>query len=94
MNLVFKPEAEEALFEIASWVEQRNTAGSGTRFIERFIDKIEIFVQPHVVYTICKNAVLAALQLQCISIDKWVIAFTTDKKSFVVHYIIWGPGLK
>lgn len=94
MNLVFKPEAEEALFEIASWVEQRNTSGSGSRFIERFIDKIETFVQPRTTYAICKNPVLAAQRLQCVSVDKWVIAFTTDKKSFVVHYIIWGPGLK
>ena len=40
MNFRFLPEAEDALFEIASWVEERNTPGSGTRFINKFIDRV------------------------------------------------------
>jgi hypothetical protein len=40
VKLVFKQEAEEALFELGVWVEQHNTAESGVRFTDKFIDKI------------------------------------------------------
>ena len=72
MNLVFMPEAEEVLFAIGSWVERRNTPGSGYRFINRFIDKIASFAIPNVTYATCKDLSLAALDLQCIAIDKWL----------------------
>lgn len=88
------PEAEEALFAIGSWVEQRNTPGSGYRFINRFIDKINSFAIPNVTYAVCKNNRLAALHLHCIAVDKWVIAFKIEKNTFAVHYIIHGSGLR
>ena len=46
MNLSFMPEAENALFEIAIWVEERNTTDSGIRFITKFIDLISDYVLP------------------------------------------------
>ena len=94
MKLWFMPEAEDALLEIAAWVEERNTPGSGIRFIHNFIDKMNAYALPNVLYAVCKNKVLAAYQLRCLVIDKWVIAFTQSKEEFVVHYILYGPGLK
>ena len=94
MNLRFMPEAENALFEIGIWVEERNTADSGIRFINTFIDKIESYVLPSVKYPICKNKVLASQLLSCIAINDWVIAFKQNKEEFVVHHILYGPGLR
>ena len=88
------PEAEDALFEIGIWVEERNTPGSGSRFINSFIDKIETYALPAVRYPICKNKILASYGYSCIAINEWVIVFKSDKIEFAVHHILYGPGLK
>ncbi|MGE0635745.1 MAG: hypothetical protein AB7P01_04840 [Bacteroidia bacterium] len=94
MTVLFKPEAEEALFEISKWVEEQEGSGSGIKFAEEFIDRISEFVIPDFKYARCFNASLAALNLRCIAIKDWVIAFKQTKDEFIVHYIIYGPGLK
>lgn len=94
MKLRLLPEAEEALLEIGLWVEERNTPGSGNRYIDRFVDKIMAYALPKTQYLICRNEALAALQLRCIAINDWIVAFKQSKDEFVVHYILFGPGLK
>jgi len=94
MNVFFKPEAEEALFEISKWVEEKEGSGSGIKFAEAFIDRIVEFVLPDFKYARCFNDSLAAQNLRCIAIKDWVIAFKQTKDEFIVHYILYGPGLK
>lgn len=94
MNVLFKPEAEEALFEISKLVEDKNGPGSGIKFAEEFIDRIAEFILPDFKYARCFNDSLAALNLRCISIKDWVVAFKQTKTEFTVHYILYGPGLK
>jgi hypothetical protein len=94
MTLHFLPEAEQALLEISLWVEERNTPGSGFRYAEKFIAKIERYALPKANYALCKSRHLADLDLHCIAIDDWIIAFKISGSKFVVHYIIHGSGLK
>lgn len=94
MKLLFMPEAEEALFQIADWVEQHDAPGSGIKFATEFIDRIAEFMMPDIKYAICFNDTLAARRLRCIAITDWVIAFKQTKDEFKVHYIVYGPGLK
>lgn len=94
MTVLFKPEAEEALFEISKWVEEQEGPGSGIKFAEEFIDRITEFVLPDFKYARCFNDSLAARNLRCIAITDWVVAFKQTKTEFIVHYIIYGPGLK
>ena len=94
MTLRFMPEAETALLELGRWVEERNTEDSGSRFVNVLIDKIASYALPAVKYPICKNKTLAAYKLSCISINDWVVAFKQNKEEFVVHYILYGPGLR
>ncbi len=93
MTLRFTPEAENALLEIALWVEERNTPGSGSRFASKFIDKVSAYALPNVAYAICRNSSLAALGLRCVNIGDWVVAFRQTQEEFTVHYIIHGSGL-
>ncbi len=46
MKVRFMPEAENALFELGVWIEERNTAGIGNRFINKFTDKIGTYAVP------------------------------------------------
>jgi len=94
MNVTLLPEAEKVLLNISEWVEERNTIASGERFIIKFTNRIKSFALPRVLYAICPHESLAALKLRCIAIDDWVIAFKQTKEEFVVHYILYGPGLR
>ena len=88
------PEAEDALLDIAEWIETRNTPESGNRFVANFIDILSGYAHPNTSYALCKNKHLAALKLQCVTIDNWVVAFKFSKKTLTVHYILFGAGLK
>jgi len=94
MTVKFLPEAENVLLEIALWVEERNTPGSGLRFASRFIDKVSAYAVPNATYAICGNSSLAALGLRCISIDDWVVAFHQSEGEFTVRYILHGSLLR
>jgi hypothetical protein len=94
MKVYFLPEAEEVLFQIALWIESKNTQGSGERFLEKFITETSSFALPNVKYAICRNKLLASFSLRCITIDNWVVAFKQTKTEFVVHYILNGSSLK
>lgn len=93
MSVMFSYEAEKALFEIGTWVEERNTAGAGIRFIDRFIDRIEAFAVHGATYAICNHLTLAQKGLRCVQIDDWVVAFHQTKERFDVRYIIHASGL-
>ena len=60
MKLKLMPEAEEILLEIGLWVEAKNTPGSGNRFIDSLIDKIDSYAIANVNYPLCKNKILAS----------------------------------
>ncbi|HLP19551.1 MAG TPA: hypothetical protein VK174_04590 [Chitinophagales bacterium] len=94
MKLRFTPEAENVLVEIGVWVEERNTPGSGSRFIDKFIDKVSTYALPKAKYLLCRNEILASLQLSCIAINDWVVAFKCTNNEFVVYYILYGPAMK
>lgn len=93
MKIYFLPEAEDALLEIASWVESKNTSGSGLRFTDKFIAEIETYALQNVRYSKCRNKTLAAFKLSCININNWTVAFTLKENEFVVHYILWSAAL-
>lgn len=92
-TLLLMPEAENALYELAIWIENKNTPGSGMRFVNKFLDRINTYNLPEVKYSLCHHSILAEYDLSCVTIDKWVVAFKQNKHSFVVHYILYGPAL-
>ena len=94
MKVVLKRQPQIALAAIASFVESENTAGSGKRFVLKFSKAIEEFALKNVKYALCNHEVLAALKYSCMVFNKWVIAFTIEKNTMVVHKIIHGSILK
>ncbi len=94
MKVQFMPQAEAALFEIGTWVEMKNTEGSGARFVNRFIDKIVAYALPNAKYPDCKETTLQLMGLQCIAIDNWIVAFSIRANIFMVHYILHGSNIR
>ena len=94
MKIVLKRQPQIALAAIASFTESKNTRGSSKRFILRFSKFIEKYALDNVKYALCKHPVLADLNYSCVFYNKWVIAFTIENNTMVVHNIIHGSVLK
>lgn len=88
MNILFLPEAEEALFEIA------NAKQNPKAFINDFLQRLSSFPIKGFDYAICPYPPLDRMGFQAIAIDDWVIAFMQQDEDFLVHYILYQPGLR
>lgn len=44
MEVLYKQNALDTLYEIANFVESKNTKGSGYRFIEKFLNSLQIIL--------------------------------------------------
>jgi plasmid stabilization system protein ParE len=94
MIVQYMPQAEEVLYEIANWVESKNTPGSGFRFVEAFMDQIAALALPNVKYADCKHEIFAREGLQCVPVQDWIVVFRIEKNKFTVHFIVHGSLLK
>lgn len=95
-SLRIKPHAEEAVYNVASWLASKYFPETGLKFV----DDVESFLLRHcrlslLQFPYCRNKMLAKRKWSCITYKrKWVIAFTYTKTTFTVHEFIWGGKLK
>ncbi len=90
MEIEIKGKALKTLDEIANYVESLNTAGSGSRWLDKFLLRIQAYAKPNVIYALCRNNKLANRNFSCISFSNWVVAFKIVKNRFVIYEIIHG----
>ena len=93
MTIEIKQPAMQALEEIANWVEERNSLGSGERYLEKFY----LFIQSYAVSAekvpLCKFPEFKAAKLKCIFFGDWVISFKIIDKKFVIYTVVHGSWL-
>ena len=90
MKVVFRPEAEIVLDEVAEFIDTINTEGSGDFWVSKFISYIYSFALPNTSYALCNNIELADVGYSCITYNGWTIAFKIEDELFVVHKITRG----
>ena len=94
-KLIIMPHAEQAIYEVAEWIAEKNFPATGLKFIE----KAEAFLYEYCKLTklefpLCKNKSLAEQKLSCVVFNrKWVIAFKYSKTTITVYEFIWGAKL-
>ena len=95
MNVVFKPNAEDTLREIAEFVDDMNVSGAGERWAVKFVAVIYKYANIKSIKTfpLCSNELLALEGMSCIIYKGWVIAFKVENKNLVVYQIIKGSLL-
>ena len=93
MEIEIKAKAMKNLTEIAEYLDSINTLGAGSRWLDRFFERVASYAKPNVKYPLCQNLKLANKGLSCISYRKWVIAFKMYKGNFVIREVIFGPIL-
>ena len=90
MRVVFKPDAEIVLDEVAEFIDSINIEGSGRLWAQRLISHLYSYALPNVTYALCKDEQFAASGFSCLNYNDWVIAFKIDDDLFIVHKIIRG----
>jgi hypothetical protein len=90
MRVVFRPDAESVLDEVADFIDGINIEGSGGLWTERFIAHVYTYALPNVTYALCKDQDFAAAGLSCINYNDWIIAFKIQDDLLIVHEIIRG----
>lgn len=93
MKVIITVHALNVLSNIATFVESKNTPGSGKRYISKFKEAIKKIAQPNVQYALCNDKNLASLNYHCGHFNDWVIAFRIENKALVVYQIIHGSFL-
>jgi hypothetical protein len=93
MKVVFRPEADVVLDEVAEFIDTLNTEGSGDFWVAKFISHLYSYALPNTSYALCNNSELAAAGFSCINYNGWVIAFKIEEDLFVVHKITRGSIL-
>ena len=90
MRVVFRPDAEMVLDEIADFIDGINIEGSGALWSERLVAFIYTYALPNVTYALCRDEDFAAAGLSCINYNDWIIAFKIQDGILVVHEIVRG----
>jgi len=86
-------EALLVLEEIGSFVEQRNTPGSGKRFKVAFLKKIKSELRLFSNHQHCKYPKFNDLNLRCFFIKDWIIAYRKEQGKIIIYIIILGKLL-
>jgi|GEM_PF-1208112 len=95
-NIIIEPLAEDAIIALCDFVESKNTKGSGSRFYEKLLSFIESFASlSRIKFPLCRNKKFAARQWSCITFQhKWIIAFSCNKSTVVIHRLVLGSRLR
>ena len=89
-KLIVKPNAEQAIYDVAEWIAEKNFPATGLKFIE----KIEAFLYEYCKLTnlefpLCKSKRLAGQKLSSIVFNgKWVIGFKYTRTTITVYEFI------
>ncbi|MBS1623346.1 MAG: hypothetical protein JST83_04965 [Bacteroidetes bacterium] len=94
MEIEIKAKAMKNLTEIAEYLDTINTAGSGSRWLDKFLERVETYARPSVSYPLCHHQRLAKRGMSCITFRRWVVAFKIIRGKFVIYEIIFGPILR
>jgi hypothetical protein len=94
MEIIFLPSARKTILSIIKFIDDLNTIGAGERWYDKLIIYCNKYALPNVQYSLCNNKGLAKRKLSCIVFNNWIIAFTIEEDTFIIHHVIYGRLLK
>ena len=79
--------------ETANYIESLNTSGAGSRWLDRFLERIIAYAKHNVMYSLCRHERLAQRKYSCVTVKNWIVAFKIYKGQFVIYEIVHGSLL-
>jgi hypothetical protein len=93
MIIEIKQTAMDTLQNIADWVEQNNTPGSGGRFLDKLFEFLQSYAPSSGKQAKCKLPEFKALDLHCLHYKDWVISYKTVSNRMVIYSVVHGSWL-
>ncbi len=93
MEIAIKAKALKTLDEAANYIDSLNTPNAGSRWLDRFLNRMQSYAKPGVVYALCSYKPFAKRGYSCITYNNWVVAFKIVRNQFVIYEIMHGSVL-
>ncbi len=84
--------AQNTLTDVARFIENINTKGSGNKWKNKFFIKVRKYAQP-IKYALCRHVIYAVSVFSCVAIDNWIIIFKIEGNHFNVYQIVLASSL-
>ncbi|MEP7168769.1 MAG: hypothetical protein ABI855_05310, partial [Bacteroidota bacterium] len=88
MEINYTVHAANALMDLVSFIEDKNTKGAGLRWLKNFEIFLEGYLSHHAKIKPCHNATFKNLNLKCIYYNNWLIAFSDNEDSILIEAIV------
>jgi hypothetical protein len=88
MEINYTVHAADALMNLVSFIENKNTKGAGLRWLKNFEIFLQHSLQHHTKIKLCHNATFKALKLKCIYYNNWLIAFSEKEHTILIEAIL------
>jgi hypothetical protein len=88
MQVNYTNEAFTSLISLVNFIESKNTANSGLRWLGRFENFLQEKLLNPTQINLCHNFTFNKLHLRCIYFNDWVIAFSLQEKSILIEALL------
>ena len=85
MVIKFTPKATRQIVGLLKFIDSQNTFGAGGRWLKKFEDHMDMYLQTAFSIKPCHSQKLARLELKCLLYKDWTIALKfVDDEAIVV----------
>lgn len=88
MQIKYAGEAFASLTQLINFIESKNTAGAGLRWLEKFEQHLIKSFANTKHKRVCNNATFKKLNLKCIYFNDWLIAFSIHKNFVLIEALL------
>jgi hypothetical protein len=88
MEINYTADAFASLIKLVNWIEDKNTAGAGLRWLNKYeYFLLENLSRPEEI-KLCHNITFKQLNLRCIYFNDWVIAFSAHANNILIEALL------
>jgi hypothetical protein len=88
MQIEYTAEALSSLIKLLNFIEEKNTQGSGERWLSRFELYLSSTLPNSLAISLCNNETFKRLNLRCLYYNDWVIAFSITNGDVLIEALL------
>jgi hypothetical protein len=88
MQINYTKSAFSSLLELVNFIESKNTAGAGSRWLYKFEAFLMETSKIAMLVPLCNNQTFRELTLRCVRFNDWIIAFTLEDNNILIEAIL------
>lgn len=88
MQIKYTTDAFESLAQLVNFIESKNTAGAGLRWLEKYEQYLIKSFANAKRTRLCNNATFKKLSLRCVYFNDWLIAFSVHENFVLIEALL------